>query len=193
VQQIWLCFLVVLLCLYRYIIYLIDTTYKKKVMTTQTNRKVITSTKESNHEIELWHNKDLFSNILLSLFVSIDVDYVDLSAKLQKFDSVKEALSECRPVALRSWWTSPWFDHFRRTLELDDTSPRCAYSVRGVLDFWLRQWQTYCPPSAVVCSTKNPTLLLAPEQATIPNPSPNRGVNYVFMTTRQNIARGRVN
>jgi hypothetical protein len=38
----------------------------------------------------LGYNKDLFFNILLiSLVVFIDVDYVDLNAKLQKFDSAK--------------------------------------------------------------------------------------------------------
>jgi hypothetical protein len=59
--------------------------------------KVITSTKESNHEIKLRHNKDLFSNILLlSIVVSIDVDYADLNAKLQKFDSAKRL---CQNVA----------------------------------------------------------------------------------------------
>jgi hypothetical protein len=47
----------------------------KKESNAYTNRKVITSTQESNHEIGLEHNKNLFPNILLiSLVVSADVD-----------------------------------------------------------------------------------------------------------------------
>lgn len=43
------------------------------------------------------HNKDLFPNILLlSLIVSVDVDYADLSVKLQKFHSDKRF---CQNVA----------------------------------------------------------------------------------------------
>jgi hypothetical protein len=48
--------------------------YEKK-SNNYTNRKVITLTKESNHEIGLRHNNDLFPNILLlSLVVSVNVD-----------------------------------------------------------------------------------------------------------------------
>jgi hypothetical protein len=68
---------------------LIDATYKKE-SNAYTNRKVINYTKESNHRIRLGHNKDLFPNILLlSIVVFIDIDYTDLSAKLQKFNSAK--------------------------------------------------------------------------------------------------------
>jgi hypothetical protein len=96
VQQIWLCFLILFLYLYIHITCLIDTTSKKE-NNAYTNMKVITSTKESNHEIKLRHNKDLFPNILLlSIVVSVDVDYADLNAKLKKFDSAKRL---CQNVA----------------------------------------------------------------------------------------------
>jgi hypothetical protein len=58
----------------QYITCLIDATYKKE-SNAYINRKVITSTKKSNHRIGLKHSNDLFPNILLlSLVVSVDID-----------------------------------------------------------------------------------------------------------------------